>query len=81
MKTGLTITIGENRLVTGLLLAKLLGVKGGLITRLADRDGLPFVRVGRQRLYEVQEVADWLDKHNGRETPLAAALRNFRYEV
>jgi len=59
MSTSISDRLGDY--VTDHELAEMLGVSRKTITRYSDQvDGMPYVRLGRRRLYDLGEVRRWL---------------------
>jgi excisionase family DNA binding protein len=62
MLTGV-IEIAEKRLVTAAMLAEILSIHKRTVLTWASERRLPVISVGHMRLFDLDEVSDWLDKH------------------
>jgi excisionase family DNA binding protein len=55
------VEIGGHEYISAEALSKKFGVHRTTIQRWAKEQGLPFVKIGHTRIFEVAKLADWLD--------------------
>ena len=75
LKKEIVEVVGNRFLANGKILGKMLGVSPATIAWWNEQDGLPATTLGRTRYYDLLEVCEWLDRRNGRATPVSLELR------
>lgn len=58
-----TIDVAGRQFVTAAMLADILNVHKRTVLTWASERGLPVISVGHMRLFDLNEVSDWLEKH------------------
>ena len=61
--SGKIIEIANKRFVTATVLAELLDVHKRTVLTWASAHKLPVISVGHMRLFDLDEISVWLDKH------------------
>jgi len=56
------VEIGGHEYISAEALSKKFGVHRTTIQRWAKEQGLPFVKIGHTRIFEIAKLADWLER-------------------
>jgi excisionase family DNA binding protein len=57
------IEIANKKFATALMLARILNVHKRTVLNWSSEHGLPVISIGHMRLFDLDEVSGWLDKH------------------
>ena len=62
----MTGVLATHDLLVPAALAEMMGVAESTLLRWEETEGLPVLRVGRTRLYDLAEIRAWLKRRRGR---------------